>query len=158
MCCSRVIYLQRWGRNTHVQRGWSLISKPCLDYSAELGVPKSRYRNNTKVGAMTESTRHRGNRSHRFFILFPAACFISCLYIMLLLHLLISNLSHFVATFAEPVNWFLHLHKRHLKCLVSYHTWPVSHNIQASVRIQTSVQVPHGGNLAYEQTPKLQCV
>lgn len=29
------------------------MSKPCLDYNAEPSVPKSRYRNNMKVGAMT---------------------------------------------------------------------------------------------------------
>lgn len=72
------------------------MSKPCLDYCAELGVPKSRYRNEMKVGATTDSTLHRGEGSHRSFSLFPAVWFTSCLYIMLLLHLLISNLNHFV--------------------------------------------------------------
>lgn len=65
------------------------MSKPCLDYNVEASVPKSRYlvfRNNIKVDAMTQVR------------------FISCLYIMLLLlHLLISNLNHFGATLAELI-------------------------------------------------------
>ncbi len=100
------------------------MSKSCLDYNPEPSAPKSRYRSKMRADTMIQVTTRSGNWSHRSFVWFPAVWLISCLYIMPLSHLYFSNLNHFVATCAEPVKWFSHLHQRHLKSLVLSHTWP----------------------------------